>query len=412
MTTLLDRFLEYVRIDTKADEKAATYPSSPGQWTLARLLCQQLKELGVADVTIDDHAIVMGTVPATVPGKHPVVAFFAHVDTSPEFSGANVKPQVHRNYQGGDLVLPGDPRQVLRVADNPELRRCVGQTIITTDGTTLLGADNKAGVAVIMDTVARWLADPTIPHGPIRICFTCDEEIGRGVDHIDLRVLGADVGYTLDGMGRGELEGETFSADKATVTITGVNIHPSIAKGKMVNAIKLAAEFLAQLPHDRLSPETTAERQGFVHPYVISGGVPEVVISLLLRDFVTQNLAEQAAMLRAIAANIMQKYPLAKIEVTTQKQYRNMADGMVKEPRALTLAEEAMRRVGLRPRRLSLRGGTDGARLTELGLPTPNLATGEQNPHSPLEWCCLEDLEIAGKVMIELAKLWAEASPR
>lgn len=304
--------------------------------------------------------------------------------------------------------MPGDPHQVLRVGENPELKKYIGGTVITTDGTTLLGADNKAGIAVIMATIEQLLKHPEIPHGRIRICFTCDEEIGHGVDHVDLKELGAVVGYTLDGLGQGELEGETFSADKAIVTITGVNIHPSIAKGKMVSAIRLAGKFLEMLPQDRLQPELTEDRQGFIHPVTIEGGVPEVKMMLILRDFQTPALATYAGLLKDIAKKLMERHPPARIEVKVEKQYRNMADGLKKEPRAMAYAEKALRRAGIEPVFKILRGGTDGSRLTELGLPTPNLSTGEHNPHSPLEWSTLEDMEAACKVLIELAQVWGE----
>jgi tripeptide aminopeptidase len=407
MNTLLDRFCRYVKIDTQANETAGTYPSSPGQFDLARLLVGELHEVGVRDAAMDAHGIIMGTLPATVAHAVPTMAWFAHMDTSPETTGKNVKPIVHRHYQGQDLVLPGDPGKVLRPAEFPELAACKGETIITSDGTTLLGADNKAGIAVIMTAAEHLLAHRDIPHGPIRICFTCDEEIGHGVDHVDLEKLGAAVGYTLDGLGRGEIEGETFSADKATVTITGVNIHPSIAKGKMTNAIRLAAQFVDRLPQQALSPESTEGKQGFIHPYTIEGGVAQVTMRFLLRDFVTAKLADEADLLRTIARLLMTEHPQAKIGVQIEKQYRNMADGLTKEPRAMAYADKAMRRAGFEPKFLSLRGGTDGSRLTELGLPTPNLSTGEHNPHSPLEWTSLEDMQAAVKVLIELAQVWA-----
>jgi tripeptide aminopeptidase len=328
------------------------------------------------------------------------------MDTSPETSGKDVKPVVHRNYDGGAIVLPGDPSKVLKPGEFPELKAVVGKTVITTDGTTLLGADNKAGVAVVMEAAKHLLAHPEIEHGPIRVCFTCDEEVGRGVDHVDIKKLGAVVGYTLDGMGQGEIEGETFSADKATVTITGVNIHPSMAKGKMVNAIRLAGLFLDRLPRAALAPEVTEGREGFIHPYQVEGGVPQVTLHFLLRDFDTPKLAEQADLLRTIAGQLTTEFPAATVDVQVKKQYRNMADGVKREPRAMSFAIEAMKRAGLEPRIMSIRGGTDGSRLTELGLPTPNLSTGEHNPHSPLEWTCLEEMQTAVKVLIELAQVW------
>jgi tripeptide aminopeptidase len=411
MSTLLDRFVRYCRIDTQAVEGAPTYPSSPGQLELGELLVRELHDIGLADAAQDEYGIVLATIPATARRDVPVIAWLAHKDTSPETSGKGVKPVVHKNYNGRDIVLSGDPSKVLRVADTPELAAVAGKTVITTDGTTLLGADNKAGVAVIMEAAKYLVEHPEIEHGPVRVCFTCDEEVGHGVDHIDLKKLGAVVGYTLDGSGTGEIEGETFSADKATVTIRGVNIHPSIGKGKMVNAIRLAGMFLDRLPRARLSPETTEGREGFLHPYTISGGVAEVTIQILLRDFDTPQLAVEADLLRATAKQIEAEYPAASVAVEVTKQYRNMADGMKAEPRAVAYAEEAMRRAGLTPRIGIIRGGTDGSRLTELGLPTPNLSTGEHNLHSPLEWTCLEEMEVAVKVLVELAQVWAQGGP-
>ncbi len=406
MNTLLDRFCRYVRVSTQADERSATYPSSPGQLELGKLLAQELRQLGLHDAEQDEHGIVLATIPATVAHAAPVIAWIAHVDTSPETSGINVKPIVHANYDGKDIVLPGDPAKVIRVAETPELAALAGKTIITTDGSTLLGGDDKAGVAVIMEAAAQLLARPEVPHGPIRICFTCDEEVGHGVDHVDLKKLGADVGYTLDGGGVGEIDTETFSADLATVTITGTNIHPAIAKGKMVNAVRLAGLFLERLPRLVQAPEVTSDREGFLHPYTIEGGVARVAIRILLRDFDTPKLAERAELLRTVARTVEAEYPTAKVDVQITKQYRNMADGLRKEPRALSLAQEAMRRAGIEPKMTIVRGGTDGSRLTEMGLPTPNLSTGEHNIHSPLEWTCLEEMATAVRVLIELARLW------
>jgi tripeptide aminopeptidase len=410
MNTLLDRFCRYARVDTQADEKATTYPSSVGQLELGRLLVQELQAMGLRDAAQDAHGIVLATVPATAKRPAPTLAWIAHVDTSPETSGHNVKPIVHRDYGGGDIVLPGDPRQVIRVADNHDLAALKGKTIITTDGTTLLGADDKAGVAVIMEAAAHLVAHPEIPHGPVRVCFTCDEEIGRGVDHLDLTKLGARVAYTLDGGGTGEIDGETFSADLAVVTITGVNVHPGLARGRMVNAVRLAGLFLDRLPRQVLSPETTQERQGFLHPYRVEGGVAEVTMRILLRDFETPRLADKAEVLHAAARTVTAEFPQARVEVKVTPQYRNMAEGLKREPRAVSFAEEAMRRAGLSPRLTIVRGGTDGSRLTELGLPTPNLSCGEHNLHSPLEWTCLEEMETAVRVLVELAKVWGSAS--
>jgi tripeptide aminopeptidase len=408
MDTLLDRFCRYVRIHTQADEKSATVPSSPGQLELGRMLRDELLAMGLRDASQDEHGIVLATLPATVSHDVPTIAWIAHVDTSPETTGLHVKPIVHRDYDGGDLVLPGDPSQVLRAAVNPELAALRGRTIITTDGTTLLGADDKAGVAIIMEGAAHLARHPEIPHGSVRLCFTCDEEIGHGVDHLDLERLGARVAYTVDGGSAGELDGETFSADLAVVTVKGVNVHPGIARGRMVNAVRLAGLFLERLPRLSLSPETTAERQGFLHPYRIEGGVNEVTLRILLRDFETAKLADRAELLRAAARLIEAEYPQAKVEVQLTTQYRNMADWLAKEPRALTFAEEAMRRAGIEPRRTIVRGGTDGSRLTEMGLPTPNLFAGEHNIHSPLEWTCLEEMQSAVSVLTELARVWGE----
>ena len=409
MDALLDRFCRYVRIHTQADETAATYPSSPGQLELGALLTRELRALGLRDAEQDEHGIVLATIPATVAHAAPTIAWIAHVDTSPETTGLNVKPVVHADYKGGDIVLPGDPSRVLRVADNPELDQLKGKTVVTTDGTTLLGADDKAGVAVIMEAAAQLLARPEVQHGLIRVCFTCDEEIGHGVDHVDLEKLGAHVGYTLDGSGQGEIDGETFSADLAVVTVRGVNIHPSIGKGRMVNAVRLAGLFIDRLPRQCLSPETTADRDGFLHPYRIEGGVAETTLRILLRDFDTARLADRAEVLRAVARTVTAEFPLASIDVQIVKQYRNMADGLKTEPRALAFAEEAMRRAGLQPKLTIVRGGTDGSRLTEMGLPTPNLSCGEHNPHSPLEWTCLEEMATAVRVLVELAQVWGEA---
>jgi tripeptide aminopeptidase len=406
MDSLLDRFCRYVRIDTQADESATTYPSSLGQLELGKLLAAELRRTGAAEVEHDNHGLVWATIPATVAHAAPVVAWNAHLDTSPETSGRNVKPIVHRNYDGGDLVLPGDPRKILRAGEHTELAALRGKTIITTDGTTLLGSDDKAGVAVIMETASYLLARPDVPHGSIRILFTCDEEIGRGVDHVDLKKLGAEVAYTLDGGGQGEIDGETFSADLAVVTITGVNIHPGLAKGKMVNAIRLAGRFLERLPWLSSTPETSADRQGFLHPYRIEGGVGGVKLRILLRDFETAKLAERAELVRAAARLAGAEFPQANVDVAVTPQYRNMAEGLAREPRALRFADEAMKRAGLVPKRCIVRGGTDGSRLTEMGLPTPNLSCGEHEIHSPLEWTCLEEMQSAVRVLVELAKLW------
>jgi tripeptide aminopeptidase len=404
--TLLDRFLRYVRVDTQSDEKSATYPSTPGQLVLGAMLRDELLAMGLKDAVQNEHGIVIATVTGNVTGA-PTIAFNAHVDTSPETTGKNVNPQVIRNYPGGDIVLPKDPSKIIRFAGNAELNAVVGKTLITTDGTTLLGSDDKSGVAVIMEAARVLAENPDIAHGPVRVVFTCDEEIGKGVLHLDPKDIGAVVAYTLDGTGAAEIEAETFSADLAVIVITGVNIHPALAKGRMTNAVRLAGTFLERLPKRVLSPETTEDRQGFLHPYVIEGGVGEVKIRCLLRDFDTPKLAEYAEILRETGRQIEREFPEGKVRVDITNQYRNMRDGIAREPRAIQYAEEATRRAGLTPKFKIIRGGTDGAMLTAKGLPTPNLSTGEHNFHSPLEWTCLEEMEAAVRVIVELCKVWA-----
>jgi tripeptide aminopeptidase len=406
MDSLLDRFCRYVRVDTTAVEDAPAYPSSPGQLVLGRMLAAELEQMQLRDVRQDENGIVIGTIPGRI-REAPIVAWVAHLDTSPEASGAGVNPVVHRSYDGGDIALPGDPTRVIRVAETTGLAELRGKTLITSDGTTLLGADDKAGVAIIMETAARLMARLERPHGDLRVVFTCDEEVGHGVDKIDLGVIGARIAYTLDGEGCAIIEDETFSADLATVTIHGRNIHPGLACGKMINSIRLAGQFLDRLPWHRLAPERTAGRDGFLHPYTIDGGVAQSRIKILLRSFETAELAGQAEILRKIAALIMAEHPGARIEVEVREQYRNMIGPLSKEPKAVALAEEAMRRAGLTPRREVIRGGTDGSRLSAMGLPTPNLSAGMYNYHSTLEYACLEEMEAAVQVLMHLAELWS-----
>ena len=407
---LLQRFLRYVQIDTTARADAEGYPSSPGQLELGRLLVDELQALGIADARQNEHGIVLATIPATVDRhRRPTIALCSHLDTSPETTGAGVKPQVIENYPGGDIVLPGDPSRVIRVADNPELESLRGRTLITTDGTTLLGADDKAGVAVIMETAAWLVEHPEIPHGPVRICFTCDEEIGHGVDKLDLQEIGAAVCYTLDGHGSGEIDVETFSADQAVVTVRGVNIHPSIAKGRMTNAVRAAADFVARLPRDRLSPETTEDREGFLHPYEIHGGVAEVKLKILLRDFDAAKLAELADRLRQTAAAV--DAGLSRRRRSTCASSGSIATwpkGLPGSRAPWPTPEQALQRLGRTAKLTIVRGGTDGSRLTELGLPTPNLSCGGHNPHSPLEWACLEEMVESVEWLVALAEVWAE----
>ena len=406
MNTLLDRFCRYVKVETTAVEETEDYPSSPGQLELGKLLMEEMKAIGLRDVGPHEGGVVMGTLPGNVDGA-PTVAWLSHQDTSPEASGKDVKPNIIKDYDGRDIVLPGDKSKVIKVDEFPQLKELKGKTIITSDGTTLLGADDKAGIAVIMTTVAHLLEHPEIKHGPIRVVFTCDEEVGRGTDKVDLKKIDAAAAYTLDGEGGGGLENETFSADLATITVTGFNIHPGFGYGKMVNAIRYAGEFLARMPKE-LSPEMTKERQPFVHPYVLEGAVDKATIKILLRSFETPDLAQQAKRLEDIAASVMADFPKVKIDVAVKKQYRNMLEHLEKEPRAVKLAEQAITNAGMKPKYESIRGGTDGSRLSEMGLPTPNLSCGMHNFHSPLEFACLEQMEFGVKVLIELAQLWGK----
>lgn len=404
---LLERFKRYVQVDTTAKDDTDQYPSSPGQWELARMLEGELRQIGLEDVSISEFGIVMATIPGNVPGA-PTIAWLAHMDTSPEASGKGVKPIIHENYDGKDIVLPADPTKIIKVDELPQLKDMVGKTVITSDGTTLLGADDKAGVAVIMTVADHLMKNPDIKHGPIRVCFSCDEEIGRGADHIDPKDLNATAAYTLDGEGHGGIEAETFSADLATVTVSGHNTHPGFALGKMVNAIRICSEFIARMPWQTLSPETTSGMQPFMHPYVLEGGVDKAKVKILLRSFDTDDLATQADLLKKIAATLEAEFPKVKIDVDVKKQYRNMRDGLNKEPRAVEKAKQAMTNLGLDYKIESIRGGTDGSRLTEMGLPTPNLSTGMHNFHCALEFACLEEMEMACEVLVGLAQSWAE----
>ncbi|WP_339734682.1 peptidase T [uncultured Gimesia sp.] len=408
MDTLIDRFLRYVKIDTQSDETSPSFPSTKKQLDLSRMLFEECEQLGLEDVTINEYGIVMATIPRTVEGDAPAIGWVAHVDTSPEFSGTHVKPIVHENYDGQDLVLPGDPSRVLRVSEEPRLKQMVGKTVITTDGTTLLGADDKSGVAVMMTAAAHLMNDRSIQHGPIRLCFTCDEEIGRGIEKLDLDVFGVCCAYTLDSDGSGRIDSETFSADQAVIDVRGVNTHPSVGKGVMVNAIRILSDLISRMPTETLSPETTDGREGFMHPYHIEGGVAEASARLILRDFETEKLTEYAQLLESLAEPLREKHPKAEITITIHKQYRNMRDGLPKEPRALEKAIAATRAAGLEPNLNVIRGGTDGSLLTEKGLPTPNLSSGQHNPHSPLEWTSVEEMQQAVDVLVQLAIQWGQ----
>ena len=365
--------------------------------------------MGIADAEIDAHGYVMASIPATTTKPDvPVIGFIAHVDTSPEMSGANVRPLVHHGYDGRDLVLPDDPEAVLRMADSPYLEQCLGHDIVTASGTTLLGADNKSGVAAIMTAAAHLMAHPEIPHGTIRIAFTPDEEIGGGTRYFDVARFGARYAYTMDGGPRGELEFESFSADALTVVFRGFNTHPGYAKGRMVNAIKVAARFIDRLPADGQSPETTDGREGFVHPYVLQAAVDRTSVKFILRDFDTAGLRDKEAWLRGLAQDTVAEFPGASVEVQVEEQYRNMREVIDQHPLVVDRAREAIRRAGLTVHERPIRGGTDGSRLSFMGLPTPNLFVGEQNFHSRLEWVSVQDMEKAVDVIVELAKVWED----
>lgn len=405
---VLERFLRYVVIDTQSDPASPTCPSTAKQKDLGALLARELQELGLADAHLDEHGYVYATIPATSDKPVPAICFCSHMDTSPDCSGANVKPQIVRNYQGGDIVLPADITQVIRVKDNPALADQIGNDIVTTDGTTLLGADNKAGIAEIMDAARFLIANPDIKHGAIKILFTPDEEIGRGVDKVDLKKLGADFAYTMDGETAGHIEDETFSADAAVIDITGVAAHPGFAKGKMEHAIKIAAAIVERLPKDTCSPETTEGRQGFLHPTGISGSLEQATLSLIVRDFTENGLKEKEALLKSIVDDVLASYPHSTASIAITEQYRNMKQVIDKHPYGVDYAIEAIRRTGLVPVRGSIRGGTDGSRLSFMGLPCPNIFAGEHAFHGRTEWVSLQDMEKAAQTIVHLAMIWEE----
>ena len=412
MSAVLERFLRYVRYDTQSDESSGTYPSTPTQLVLLEALARELETLGAADVRMDAHGYVTATVPGTSPKPNvPTIGFIAHVDTSPEMSGAGVTPLVHPGYDGGDIVLPGDPAAVLRRAENPALAERIGDDIVTASGTTLLGADNKAGVAEIVTAVAYLLAHPEIPHGTVRVAFTPDEEVGRGTTYFDVAAFGAQYAYTMDGGSRGDLEWESFSADAMTVTFSGFNTHPGYAKGRMVNAIKVAAAFIDALPSDTLSPETTSGRDGFVHPYSVQASVERTSVRFIVRDFDTAELTTKETLLAALAEQTAARFPGARVDLSVEEQYRNMREVLDQHPAVVDHAREAMRRAGLTVHERPIRGGTDGSRLSFMGLPTPNIFAGEHNFHSRLEWVSVQDMEKAVDVIVHLAQVWEERGP-
>ncbi|MDZ7264785.1 MAG: peptidase T [candidate division KSB1 bacterium] len=406
--TVVDRFLKYVKYDTQSAEDSPTYPSTEKQKILGQVLVAELKEMGLSDAAMDEHGYVMATLAANIDKPVPTIGLIAHMDTSPDVSGADVKPIIHYKYQGGDIVLAGDPSQILRMAENPDLAEQIGNDIITSDGTTLLGADNKAGIAEIFDAIHHLVTHPEIKHGRIRIAITPDEEVGGGTKYFDIKKFGADYAYTIDGERSGDIDDETFCADSVNIKIIGKNVHPGYAKNKMINAIKIAAQLIARLPQDRLSPETTEKREGYVHPNSLSGGVEATTIKFIIRDFTVEGLKQHEAFLKQLADEVMSAHPQAKLEFAVEESYRNMKYKLDENPKVVEYAMEAVRRSGLTPRRNMIRGGTDGSRLCYEGLLTPNIFTGGHNFHSKLEWISVQDMQKAVEVVVNLIQIWAE----
>ena len=408
--TAAERFLRYVQIDTQSDPLSKTNPSTEKQKDLGKILAEELKQLGITDAHMDEWGYVYATIPSTTEKKVPVICFCAHVDTAPDCSGTNVKPIVHTNYQGHDIVLPDDATQVLKTTDYPYLQTQIGNDIITASGKTLLGSDDKAGVAEIMDLANLLMTNKDVKHGEIKILFTPDEEVGRGTEKVDLKKLGADFAYTLDGGDTGNLEDETFSADGVEVMIHGVIAHPGYAKGKMINAMKIAGEILAALPKDRLSPESTEGKRGFIHPVRLEGIAEKCAIDFIIRDFETKGLQKKEDYLRTQIEELMRLYPKASFEYKVTEQYRNMKEILLLNPQVVDHAKEAIKRAGLKLKMESIRGGTDGSRLSYMGLPCPNLFAGEQAIHSKLEFISVQDMNKAVEAMIHLVSIWNEES--
>ncbi len=408
MSAVLERFLRYVTYDTQADENSPTYPSTSKQLVLLRDLAEELRSLGLRDAAMDDHGYVTATIPPTSSKQVPTIGFIAHVDTSPEVTGENVKPIVHRRYDGRDIILPDDPTAVLRMAECAPLADRIGDDIVTASGMTLLGADNKAGVAEIVTAAAYLVTHPEIPHGPVKIAFTPDEEVGRGTQYFDVAAFGAAYAYTMDGSIRGELEFESFSADAMTVTFIGFNTHPGYAKDRLVNSIKVAADFIRQLPRE-MSPEATDGYEGFVHPYVLQGGGEKTTIRFIIRDFRTAAVKDKEQMLDQLARETAARHG-ARVEIAIEEQYRNMREVLDHHPHVVEYAREAIRRAGMDVHERPIRGGTDGSKLSFVGLPTPNIFAGEHNFHSRLEWVSAQDMEKAVEVIVNLAQIWEERS--
>jgi tripeptide aminopeptidase len=408
MSAVLERFLRYVKYDTQADENSTTYPSTDKQLVLLRDLAAELRAIGLRDAAIDDHGYVTATIPATSSKPVPAVAFIAHVDTSPEVTGEHVKPIVHTRYDGRDIVLPDDPTAILRMSECEPLADRIGDDIVTASGTTLLGADNKAGVAEIVTAAEHLVTHPDIAHGPIKIAFTPDEEVGRGTQFFDVARFGAQYAYTMDGSMRGELEFESFSADAMTLTFVGFNTHPGYAKNRLINSIKVAADFIQQLPRD-MSPERTDGYDGFVHPYVLQGGGEKTTIRFIIRDFKTAAVKEKEQMLERLAHDVAARHG-ARVQIAIEEQYRNMREVLDHHPHVVEYAREAIRRAGIEVHERPIRGGTDGSKLSFMGLPTPNIFAGEHNFHSRLEWVSAQDMEKAVEVIVHLARIWEERS--
>jgi tripeptide aminopeptidase len=407
--TVLDRFLRYVVIDTQSDPRSESQPSTEKQKNLGRVLVEDLLAIGIKDAHLDEHGYVYATVPGNSNKAVPVICWCSHMDTAPDFTGTNVRPQVVRNYQGGDIQLVGDATRVIRVAEHPELANQVGNDIVTSDGTTLLGADDKAGIAEIIAAADFLMRNPAIKHGTIKLLLTPDEEIGRGVNKVDLSKLGAQFAYTVDGETAGDIEDETFSADGVEVTLTGVAMHPGFAKGRMENAIKIAGGIIARLPRD-VSPETTEGLEGFIHPVSVTGSMAEATLSFIIRDFETVGLQAKEALIEGIVREVIAAYPGSSYTFKVTEQYRNMKEVLRRNPEIVENAIEAIQRAGMTPRRGSIRGGTDGSRLSFMGLPCPNIFAGGHAFHSPLEWVSVQDMEKAVDMLVELAKVWEEGA--
>lgn len=405
--TCVDRFLEYVKIDTQSDPESSSFPSTEKQKNLAKILVKELKELGLSDAAMDENGYVFATLPGNVDTDVPVIGLISHLDTSPDVSGKDVKTLLHKNYQGGDIKL-GDSGIVIKADENPDLQKQVGNDIITADGSTLLGADDKAGIAEILDAVNYFVQNPNEKHGTIKVGITPDEEVGKGADFFDVKKFGADFAYTIDGESAGEVEDETFCADSVILTINGVNVHPGYAKDKMINSIKIASRVVEELPKHTLSPETTEGREGYVHPHSISGNEEKTVIKFLIRDFTVDGLKEKENLLREIAHDVLGHYPKASYDFEVIEYYRNMKYKLDEEPRVMEYALEAVKRSGLTPVKHAIRGGTDGARLSYMGLLTPNIFAGGHNFHSRQEYVSIQDMQKAVDVIINLVKVWEE----